>query len=81
MHRSALLETSWNPVNTLGIYVERGTGDFYRFAKELLTVGGSSCIVKNSRLASLHLELSDDQFVSTRRVGLMCVQRNIESGF
>lgn len=58
--RQVLSEVTWESVNDPGAYVERGSGDLFRFPKESLIPGASPSIVKESRGASVLLKLSDD---------------------
>lgn len=79
--RYALQETSWESINEPGTYVERGSGDLYRFPKESLIPGASPAIVKESRGASVLVKLSEDPFVTTFKARLLCAQNNIEPNF
>ena len=77
----ALAEVTWESVNEPGAYVERGSGDLYRFPKESLIPGASPSIVKESRGASVLVKLSDDPFLITFKARLLCAQHNIEPNF
>lgn len=79
--RLTLMETTWESINEPGAYVERGSGDLYRFPKEALIPGASPAIVKESRGASVLVKLSDDPFITTFRARLVCAQHNIEPNF
>lgn len=79
--RANLIETNWEAVNDPGAYVERGSGDLYRFPKESLIPGASPSIVKESRGASVLVKLSDDPFITTYKARLLCAQHNIEPNF
>lgn len=79
--RQVLSEVSWESINDPGAYVERGSGDLYRFPKESLIPGASPSIVKESRGASVLLKLSDDPFITTFKARLLCAQNNIEANF
>ena len=79
--RYALSEVTWESINDPGAYVERGTGDLYRFPKESLIPGASPSIVKESRGASILLKLSDDPFITTFKARLLAAQHNIEPNF
>jgi hypothetical protein len=79
--RHALSEVSWESVDEPGAYVERGTGDLYRFPKEALIPGASPAIVKESRGASVLVKLSDDPFITTFKARLLAAQHNIEPNF
>ncbi len=79
--RSVLPETSWEDVTEAGAYVERGSGDLYRFPKEALIPGGSPIIHKESRGASRLVQLSRNPFVTTLEARLRCAQHNIEPNF
>lgn len=79
--RYALQETSWEAINEPGTFVERGSGDLYRFPKEALVPGASPAIVKESRGASVLVRLSDDPFITTFKARLLCAQNNIEPNF
>jgi len=79
--RYALQEVSWEAINDPGTYVERGSGDLYRFPKEALIPGASPAIVKESRGASILVKLSEDPFVTTFKARLLCAQHNIEPNF
>ena len=77
--RMSLLETNWESINEPGAYVERGSGDLYRFPKESLIPGASPSIVKESRGASILVKLSDDPFITTFRPLALCpAQRRAE---
>jgi hypothetical protein len=78
---TTLTETNWEAINEPGAYVERGSGDLYRFPKEALIPGASPAIVKESRGASVFLKVSDDPFVTTFKARLLCAQHNIEPNF
>jgi hypothetical protein len=80
-HRSTLLETNWESINDPGSYVERGSGDLYRFPKESLIPGASPAIVKESRGASVLVKISDDPFITTYKARLLAAQHNIEPNF
>jgi len=79
--RYALSEVTWEAINDPGAYVERGSGDLYRFPKESLIPGASPAIVKESRGASVLVKLSDDPFITTFKARLLCAQHNIEPNF
>ena len=79
--RQVLSEVTWESINDPGAYVERGSGDLYRFPKESLIPGASPSIVKESRGASVLLKLSDDPFITTFKARLLCAQNNIEANF
>jgi hypothetical protein len=79
--RQVLTEVSWESVNDPGAYVERGSGDLYRFPKESLIPGASPAIVKESRGSSVLVKLSDDPFIITFKARLLCAQHNIEPNF
>lgn len=81
IRRYALQEVTWEAVNDPGAYVERGSGDLYRFPKESLIPGASPAIVKESRGASVLVKLSDDPFITTFKARLLCAQHNIEPNF
>jgi hypothetical protein len=81
MHRRTLSETNWEAINEPGAYVERGSGDLYRFPKESLIPGASPAIVKESRGASVLVKVSDDPFVTTFKARLLAAQHNIEPNF
>jgi hypothetical protein len=81
MHRHTLSETNWEAINDPGAYVERGSGDLYRFPKESLIPGASPSIVKESRGASVLVKLSDDPFITTFKARLLAAQHNIEPNF
>ena len=81
IHRIALMETSWASVNEPGSYVERGSGDLYRFPKESLIPGASPAIVKESRGASILVKLSDDPFITTFKARMLAAQHNVEPNF
>jgi hypothetical protein len=79
--RSALAEITWESINEPGAYVERGSGDLYRFPKESLIPGASPAIVKESQGASVLVKLSDNPFVTTFKARLLAAQHNIEPNF
>ncbi len=79
--RVVLAETNWESINEPGAYIERGSGDLYRFPKESLIPGCSPAIVKESRGASILVKLSDDPFVTTFKARLLAAQHNIEPNF
>jgi len=79
--RQVLSEVTWEAINDPGAYVERGSGDLYRFPKEALIPGASPSIVKESRGASVLLKLSDDPFITTFKARLLCAQNNVEANF
>jgi len=80
-HRHALSEITWEAIDEPGAYVERGSGDLYRFPKEALIPGASPSIVKESRGASVLVKLTDDPFVTTFKARLLAAQNNIEPNF
>jgi hypothetical protein len=79
--RHVLQETNWEAVETPGAYVERGSGDLYRFPKESLIPGASPSIVKESRGASVLVKISDDPFITTFKARLLAAQNNLEPNF
>jgi hypothetical protein len=79
--RYVLSEVAWEAINEPGAYVERGSGDLYRFPKEAFIPGASPAIVKESRGASVLMKLSDDPFCTTFKARLICAQHNIEPNF
>ncbi len=79
--RAALSEVTWDNLNEPGTYVERGSGDLYRFPQEALLTGASPCVVKESRGASVLIKLSDDPFVTTFKARLLCARHNVEANF
>jgi len=79
--RYALNEVTWEAVNEPGTYVERGSGDLYRFPKESLIPGASPSVVKESRGSSILLKISEDPFITTFKARLMRAQHNVEPNF
>ncbi len=79
--RQALSEVTWEGIDEPGAYVERGSGDLFRFPKESLIPGASPSVVKESRGASVLVKISDDPFITTFKARLMCAQHNIEPNF
>jgi hypothetical protein len=79
--RDTLTEVTWEAINEPGTYVERNTGDLYRFPKEALIPGASPSIVKESQGTSVLLKLSDDPFITTFKARLICAQHNVEPNF
>ena len=57
-HRGSLSEVPWQDVNEPGAYVEKGTGDLYRFPKEALIAGASPVVRKESGGASRLIQIS-----------------------
>jgi hypothetical protein len=80
-HTDVLTELTWDAINEPGTYVERGSGNLYRFPKEALIPGASPSIVKESRGASVLLKISDDPFITTFKARLICAQHNVEPNF
>ena len=79
--RHTLQETNWEAISEAGAYVERGSGDLYRFPKESLIPGASPCIVKESRGASVLVKVSEDPFITSFKARLLAAQHNIEPNF
>jgi hypothetical protein len=79
--RFSLAETSWDELNEPGAYVERGSGDLYRFPKEAIIPGGSPIIHKESTGASRLVQVSKNPFVTTLEARLRCAQHNIDPNF
>ena len=79
--RQVLTEVTWEAINDPGAYVERGSGDLYRFPKESLIPGASPSIVKESQGGSVLVKLSDDPFITTFKARLLCAQHNVEPNF
>ncbi len=80
-HRSPLMQTNWENVESPGAYVELGTGDLYRIPKEALKPGASPVVVKESFGASRLARVSTNPFVTTLEARLACAQHNIEANF
>jgi hypothetical protein len=80
-HTSVLTELTWEAINEPGTYVERGSGNLYRFPKEALIPGASPSIVKESRGSSVLLKISDDPFITSFKARLICAQHNVEPNF
>jgi N6-adenosine-specific RNA methylase IME4 len=78
---NVLTELTWEAINEAGTYVERGTGNLYRFPKESLIPGASPSIVKESFGTSVLLKISDDPFITTFKARLICAQHNVEPNF
>lgn len=81
VRRQTLSEMNWETINEPGAYIERGSGDLYRFPKESLIPGASPSIVKESRGASVLVKLSEDPFITTFKARLLAAQHNIEPNF
>ncbi len=79
--RVALSGVTWDNIHEPGAYVDRGSGDLYRFPNEALLPGAFPSIVKESRSASALVKLSDDPFVTTLRARLLCARHNVEANF
>jgi hypothetical protein len=79
--RNVLTEVTWEALNEPGTYVERGTGDLYRFPEEALIPGASPSVVKESSGTSLLVKISDDPFITTFKARLICAQHNIQPNF
>jgi hypothetical protein len=79
--RHVLSEVTWEAINEPGTYVERGSGDLYRFPKESLIPGASPSVVKESSGTSILLKISDDPFITTFKARLLCAQHNVEPNF
>jgi hypothetical protein len=80
-HRVKLLEIDWDDLSEPGAYVERGTGDLYRFPMESLIQGGSPVVTKESHGASRLCQISKDPYVTSMKARLICAQHNIEPNF
>ncbi len=80
-HRAALPEVSWETINEPGAYVDRSTGDLYRFPKEALIAGASPMIRKESAGASRLLKLSANPFVTTLEARLLACEHNVQPNF
>ncbi len=81
-HQQRVLpEIAWEDLTEPGAYVERGTGDLYRFPKEALIPGASPIIVKQSSGASRLVQLSKDPFLTTLQARLLCAEHNIQPNF
>jgi hypothetical protein len=80
-HRISLPEVPWDNVNEPGAYVERGTGDLYRFPKEALLRGASPMIHKESAGASRLVKLSGNPYITTLEARLLACAHNIEPNF
>jgi hypothetical protein len=78
---NVLSELTWGSINEPGTYVERSSGDLYRFPKEALIPGASPSIVKESRGTSVLLKISDDPFITTFKARLICAQHNVQPNF
>jgi hypothetical protein len=81
VHRTTLPEQMWEDIREPGTYVERGTGDLYRIPKEALIQGASPVVVKESRGASVLVQISKNPFVTTLEARLTCAQHNIQPNF
>lgn len=79
--RNTHSQVTWEAINEPGAYVERGSGDLYRFAKESLALWDRPAIVKESLGSSLLVKLSEDPFISTFRARLLSAQFNIAPNF
>lgn len=79
--REAFLETSWREVSLPGAYVEKGTGDLYRFPKEAVLPGGSPLIEKQSAGASRLVRISADPYIITEKARMLCAEHNIRPNF
>ncbi|MFB9265027.1 hypothetical protein ACFFWD_18000 [Bradyrhizobium erythrophlei] len=80
-HRVKLLEIDWEDLSEAGAYVERGTGDLYRFPMESLIQGGSPVVTKESHGSSRLCQISKDPYVTSMKARLICAQHNIEPNF
>lgn len=76
-----LTEVSWDDVREPGVYVERGSGDLYRFPKESLMSGSSPMIHKESQGASRLVQISKNPFLTTLEARLRCAKHNIDPNF
>ncbi len=81
MRRATLSGVTWDNINEPGTYVERGSGNLYRFPKESLLSGAPPTLVKESRDASVLIKLSDDPFVTTFKARLLCARYRVEASF
>lgn len=79
--REMLTEVSWDSITEPGAYVERGTGDLYRFPKEALIPGSSPMVNKESHGASRLVMISKNPFVTTLEARLRCAKHNIDPNF
>lgn len=80
-HRITLPEVPWENVNEPGAYVERGSGDLYRFPKEALLRGASPMIHKESVGASTMVKLSSNPYITTLEARLLACAHNIGPNF
>jgi hypothetical protein len=77
----SLPEVTWEDLNELGAYIERGSGDLYRIPKEALIPGSSPIVHKESSGASRLVQISTNPFVTTLEARLRCAQHKIEPKF
>lgn len=81
VRRHAFLETGWESIKEPGAYVDRETGDLYRFGKESLAHDATPSVVKESRDASALVKLSNDPFITTFWARVRSAQHNIQPNF
>ena len=81
VRRETLSETAWQSIREPGAYVDRETGDLYRFGKEALAHDAMPSVVKESRDASALVKLSDNPFIATFWARVRTVQHNIQPNF
>lgn len=81
MESKALPETNWEDVSEPGAYVEKATGDLFRFPKEAFINGGSPIIMREGAKSPRLVQVSKDPFVTVLEARHRCAQHNISPTF
>src|SRR2546427_12898986 len=76
--RHTLQETNWEAISEAGAYVERGSGDLYRFPKEELIAGAAPFIVKVYRGASVQVKGGENSLIADFQAWLLDATHNVD---
>jgi hypothetical protein len=81
VRNDALSGKAWDSIKEPGVYVDRDSGDLYRFPKEAFLAEAGLAISKESCGDSALVKVSSDPFLSTFRARLLAAQHNIKPNF
>jgi hypothetical protein len=74
-------EMSWESIVEPGAYVDRGTGDLFRFTSDAVAGGDSPIIRKESLRSTRLVHLSKNPFITTVEARMLAAGCNVSPNF
>ncbi len=79
--RTEFHEVTWQSIAAPGAYVDRSTGDLFRFTQEAVGAGDSPIVRKESLSPARLVRLSKDPFITTAEARMLAASCDVSPNF